>query len=271
MSTSTGEQALELVDLGSYPIDRPERAEYAALASRCREQLTTTGASILRGFLRPAALHHALESTDALIPEAHHSEIDNGSPYLELPDDHWPEGHPRLMHGPTSLSATPYDRFPDADPIRRLYESDAFMAFLAAALDRPRLYRYDDPLGALNLAVMTVGDQLWWHFDQTDFVVSIALQSSTGGGNFECVPMLRNADDERYDAVARVLTGHDEAAVTVPMEPGTLMLFEGRNSIHRVTPVIGDVPRLVALLAYDTKPGTCSSELLRAFRYGRTE
>jgi len=37
-----------------------------------------------------------------------------------------------------------------------------------------------------------------------------------------------------------------------------------------LAPVEGDVPRLVALLAYDTKPGTCSSELLRAFRYGRT-
>ena len=55
------------------------------------------------------------------------------------------------------------------------------------------------------------------------------------------------------------------------MEPGTLVLFQGRYSIHRVTPIEGDVPRLVALLAYDTKPGTCSSELLRAFRYGRTE
>ncbi len=87
MSTSTEAQALELVDLGSYPIDRPERTEYAALASRCREQLTTTGASILRGFLRPAALHRAIEGTEALIPEAHHSEIGNGSPYLELPHD----------------------------------------------------------------------------------------------------------------------------------------------------------------------------------------
>ena len=28
--------------------------------------------------------------------------------------------------------------------------------------------------------------------------------------------------------------------------------------------------RLVGLLAYDTKPGTCSTELLRLARYGRT-
>lgn len=267
---STAAETLELVDLGVYPIDRPGSVAYAALAELCRDQLATTGASILRGFLRPGALDRALESARTLITEAHRSEIDNGSPYLELPEDHWPEGHPRLMNGPTSLEATAYDRFPPSDPIRQLYESDAFMAFLAAALGRPHLHRYDDPLGALNLAVMTDGDQLWWHFDQTDFVVSIALQSSQRGGDFECVPMLRNADDERYDDVARVLTGSEEAAVKVPMEPGTLMLFQGRHSLHRVTPIEGDVPRLVALLAYDTKPGTCSSELLRAFRYGRT-
>ena len=264
------ETALALVDLDAYPIDRPDAPAYRAMTDRCRKQLATTGASILRGFLRPDALDAALTSAETLIGDAHWSTIDNGSPYLELPSDEWPEGHPRLMHGPTSLAATPYDRFPAEDPIRRLYESDQLMAFLGDALDREQLYRYDDPLGALNLAVMNEGDQLWWHVDQTDFVVSIALRSSDGGGDFECMPLLRAPDDERYDDVARVLTGGDDAAIRVPMEPGTLMLFEGRHSLHRVTPVEGDVARLVALLAYDTKPGTCSSELLRAFRYGRT-
>jgi hypothetical protein len=47
------------------------------------------------------------------------------------------------------------------------------------------------------------------------------------------------------------------------------MLFEGRRSVHRVTPVEGEEARLVALLAYDTKPGTMSSELLKLVRYGR--
>ena len=261
---------LELVDLARYPIDRPDRAEYAAVVDDCRAQLATTGAAIMRGFLVPEAIDCALAGTDALIKDGHHSEIENGSPYLELPDDSWPEGHPRLMHGPTSLLATPYDRFPVTDPIRCLYESDQVMELIAAALDQRQLYRYDDSLGALNLATMEAGDQLWWHFDQTDFVVSLALQDSLAGGDFEYVPRIRSAEDERYDAVARLLTGDDEGAVRLPMEPGTLVLFQGRYSIHRVTPIEGDVPRLVALLAYDTKAGTCSSELLRAFRYGRT-
>jgi len=47
------------------------------------------------------------------------------------------------------------------------------------------------------------------------------------------------------------------------------MVFEGRKSLYRVSPIAGPRPRYVALLAYDTKPGTDSSELLKRVRYGR--
>ena len=53
------------------------------------------------------------------------------------------------------------------------------------------------------------------------------------------------------------------------MTPGTLLVFAGRHSLHRVSPICGPTPRLVALLGYDTKPGTMSSELLKEVRYGR--
>ena len=81
---------------------------------------------------------------------------------------------------------------------------------------------------------------------------------------------MRSSDDECYDEVARVLAGDaSELIETIPMMPGTLMIFEGRYSLHRVTPIRGDTPRHVALLAYDTKPGTDSTELLKLVRYGR--
>ena len=56
---------------------------------------------------------------------------------------------------------------------------------------------------------------------------------------------------------------------TLPMEPGTLVLFAGRRSLHAVSPVEGPTSRLVALLAYDTRPGTDSTPLLKRIRYGR--
>jgi hypothetical protein len=258
-----------LVDVDRYPIIDPSSTEFGALATRCRAQLDETGCCILPGFLTPEAVALAVDEAGSLVPVAHRSEVATGTAYLEIPEPSWPSGHARTLTGPTALSAVAYDLFPSQSIIRRLYEWDPLMAFLAAALGKPRLYRYADPLGGLNLAVMTDGDQLWWHFDQTDFVVSLALQDAERGGDFEYVPMIRTTDDERYDAVADVLRGDRAGVVRAPMAPGTLMLFEGRHSVHQVTPIEGATPRLVALLAYDTKPGTESSELLKLVRYGR--
>jgi hypothetical protein len=113
------------------------------------------------------------------------------------------------------------------------------------------------------------GDELQWHFDQTDFVVSLALQDAEDGGDFEVAPQIRTEDDERYDEVARVLAGDRSQVVTLPMTPGTLLVFAGRNSLHRVSPISGPTPRLVGLFGYDTEPGTMSSDLLKEVRYGR--
>jgi hypothetical protein len=114
-------------------------------------------------------------------------------------------------------------------------------------------------------------DELQWHFDQTDFVVSLAIQTADHGGHFEVVPRIRTAEDECYDDVSAVLAGSRDGVVTLPMVPGTLLVFEGRYSLHRVSPVGSGRARHVGLLAYDTRPGTLGSELLREARYGRTE
>ena len=227
------------------------------------------GVTVLPGFLPADAVDAMVAEVEALAPGAHHQDV-HGSPYLSLPDESFPDGHPRRAHSRSALSAIAYDQFPADSPLRALYESDELLAQIEDLLDRRPLHRYADPLGALNVAVMAEGDELGWHFDMTDFVVSIALQASAGGGEFEAATNLRTANDERYDDVAAVLEGRADGRVTTyDMTPGTLMLFEGRNSLHRVTPVVGSTPRYVALLAYDTKPDTDSSELLKLVRYGR--
>jgi hypothetical protein len=81
---------------------------------------------------------------------------------------------------------------------------------------------------------------------------------------------VRRPDDECYDHVGAVLAGERSSVVTLAMAPGTLLLFEGRHSLHRVSPISGTALRHVGLLAYDTKPGTVGSELLRQDRYGRS-
>lgn len=256
---------MDAIDLARYPIDDLDRA--AALVAEQQELLRETGVCVMPGFVHDEALHRLVTECDDLRARAHLSDVD-GTPYLELPADHWPGDHPRKTLTHTRLRAVAYDLFPADSLLRRLYEDDTLMAFIGAVLGRAPLYRYADPLGALNLAVMEEGDELGWHFDMTDFVVSLAIQRSVAGGEFVSAQRVRGPDDEHYDDVRTVLQGGGDVQV-VPMTPGALMLFEGRWSMHRVTPIAGDVPRYVGLLAYDTKPGTDSSELLKLVRYGR--
>ena len=265
-----------LVDLERYPVtDLDGRG--AAIADRHAAELAATGVSILPGFLRADGLPDLVAECEVLAADAHLQDV-QGTPYLELPDaGAWAAGHPRVTWSRSVVRTVAYDRFePATSGLRALFEWDELLAFVSRLLGRSPLHRYADPLGAMNLAVMREGDTLGWHFDQTDFVVSLAIQPSDAGGQFENVQRLRWVDgggiDERYDKVAEVLSGAArELVTTVPMSAGTLMLFEGRWSLHRVTPVEGATTRHVALFGYDTQPGTMSSDLLKAIRYGRTE
>lgn len=257
-----------LVDLDRYPILHLEGPRGQELLHAGRTQLAASGACELPGFLNPAALGACIDDARGLGDAAYHSE-GYGTAYLEPPPDSVAAEHPRRYVGRYSVGVVAYDQFPATSPLRQLYEWDPFMRFIGEILERRPLYRYADPLGALNLAVMTDGDELQWHFDQTDFVVSLALQDADEGGDFEVAPLVRSASEEHYDEVQRVFDRRSERVERLGMTPGTLLIFAGRYSLHRVSPIAGCTPRLVALLAFDTKPGTCSTELLRLSRYGR--
>lgn len=252
-----------LVDTDRYDLADPE------LSSACHRHFVAEGVCVLPGFLRAAAIADLVAECEALAPVAHRS-VSSSTPYLTQPDESLPIGHPgrRLVH--SSVEVVAYDRFPETSALRALYEWDPLVDFVRRCLGLDRLYRYADPFGALNLAVMRDGDSLCWHFDMADFVVSLAIRSSTIGGHFENATMIRTPDEPNFDAVAAVLDDRAPHLVrTEPMTPGTLMLFNGRWSMHRVTTIGGDVSRLVALLAYDTEPDTDSSDELKLSRYGR--
>jgi len=261
--------AEDVVDLARYPVLDLEDPRAVAVIDQARAQLERTGAVELADFVTPDGVAALVEDAERLAPRSHHSE-GLGTAYLEVPDFSLPDDHPRLVWGRYAVGAVAYDLMPESSLLRRIYEWDPLLGLVEAVLARGRLYRYADPFGALNLAVMGEGDELQWHFDQTDFVVSLAIQAADGGGDFEVYPKIRSSDDENYPGVAAALGGDRTGVVTLAMNPGTLLIFEGRNSLHRVSPVGGPILRHVGLLAYDTSPGTTGSDLLRQSRYGRT-
>lgn len=268
-----------IVDTDRYPIAASAATaaggRRAEVVTEARRSLAAEGVAALDGFLRVEAIERV--AADA-IGNLHRANLQNsaGTAYLAAPDESFPDGHPRRNVQRSRTHILAYDLVPVDNPVRRLFESEVMTDFLTEVLaeisNGGPLYRMADPLGALNLTVMESGHVQGWHYDSTDFVVSIAIQSSDGGGEFECARDIRDADDEHYDDVASVLDGRADDLVRVyPMTPGTLMVFMGRYSIHRVAPVTGSTPRIVALLGYDTRPDANSSDGLKLARYGRVE
>jgi hypothetical protein len=265
----TPDHPARLVNLARYPVHDLASPEGQILVERCHDELMATGSCMLPDFLAPEALAAMVEEARRLAPLAYNEGATKGTAYIEIPDKSFPADHPRRRLMRTSVGAVAYDMLPPASPLRRLYEWDGLDDFIAGVVGLPKIHRYADPLGAINIAVMKEGDELLWHFDQTDFVTSILLEPSERGGAFEYVPFIRNGEDEQYDRVKRLFDGDLSEVIRLDLAPGAFAFFKGRHSIHRVTPIEGPTDRLIALLGYDTKPGTVSSDSLKMRRYGR--
>ena len=103
-------------------------AAYASVDVHQRE-LRERGVSVLPGFVRPEVIDAMVLECDALAEDAYHQDV-QGTPYLELPADDWPESHPRVTWARSSVHTIGYDQFPTDSLLRALYESDELMTFL---------------------------------------------------------------------------------------------------------------------------------------------
>lgn len=262
--------AATLVDLGRYPITDLKDPEARRLIEQGRGELARHGALALPGFLNSKAISLLAAEAERLTPLAFDI-VDSHTPYFAPPDFTVPEGDPRNSLQRSAKGGIAFDDMPADAALVRLYLWDELRDFIAALLGEPQLYRHADPIAALNTNVFKEGQELAWHFDRADFVTTLSLQTAKAGGAFEYVPMIRNAEvgDENYAGVAKLLAGDRQGVVTLPLEAGTLALFRGHNSIHRVTKVQGSRPRLVAALSYTREPGQKFSTYARKLFYGR--
>ena len=196
--------------------------------------------------------------------ERHNCYFDDGI------DESLPDDHPRRILVRSAQKAVAMDLLPPEFGTRRVYESDAITSFVAAALEKDALHPSADPLDGCNMTVYEEGDELGWHFDQSEFSVTLMIQRAERGGDFEYVPMVRTPEYERYEAVRAILLGERERVRLLPSEPGTLAFFRGRYSLHRVPPVEGATPRMNSVLTYSVDPGHKLSAMARQLYYGRT-
>jgi hypothetical protein len=259
----------DVVDLDRYPINELQGAAAQRLVAECRDALRSEGACRLDGFVRADAVERMAEEAADLAAQGYPNDATHNCYFDDEIDESLPDDHPRRIQVRSAQKAVAMDLLPEDFGPRRIYASDEVLAFVAAALEKDVLHRSADPLDGINMTVYERGDELGWHFDQSEFSVTLMIQRSQAGGDFEYAPMVRTPDDERYDAVRSVLVG-DTPAKTLPSDPGTLAFFRGRYSLHRVPPVAGSTPRMNSVLTYSVEPGHMLSAMAQRMYYGRT-
>jgi len=260
----------DLVDFDRYPVNDPESAEARALVERCRDELRADGAVKLEGFLRRDAVERLVAQANEAAQHGYPNDEQHNCYFDDDVDDSLPEDHPRRILVRSAQKAVAMDLLPSGFGARRLYDSDTITRFVTAALEKDVLYPSADPLDGCNMTVYEQGDELGWHFDQSEFSVTLMIQRAERGGDFEYVPMVRTPDDERYDDVRAVLLGQRERVKLLASEPGTLAFFRGRYSLHRVPPVEGETPRMNSVLTYAVERGHVLSPMAQQMYYGRT-
>jgi hypothetical protein len=252
-----------IVDTESYPLAD------ADFRSSCRETLNRTGVIVMRRFLKPEIVEAIRREGEESKHLAYYCRQEHNV-YLTLPDESYPADHTRNRKVISSKGCITDDVIAAESPLRALYDSEVFRKFLCSVLDETSLHEYADPLSSINLHYAETGQELGWHFDNSSFAVTLMIQEPEAGGTFEYVGAMRDADrgEMNFDAVEKVLNG-DILPERLNMDAGALVLFRGRNAIHRVAPVEGSRTRMLVSLAYNTEPGISLSESARMTFFGR--
>ncbi len=258
------------IDLERYPVHDLDDPVTRDLIAHCRAELRTQAFSALEGFLTPEAVSRFWDESMSLSDHTVRREA-HRSAYLDTPDQEdtsWPEGHPRRRFFRTHWGVVADDLIPDDHGLRQLYEWGGLTAFFSEVLEVKPLYRHADRFQALNINVLNPGDEQAWHFDDMDFVVLLYLTTPQGGGELTCASLVRTDDDPCYGKVTAAFDGAYELLHHRPSVAGTLTIMRGHHSVHRVSAVEGDIPRLTAVLAYDRVPDKHEGDAFNIQMYG---
>ena len=267
LTDSTSRTSLgSVLDWDRYPLDDLDGPTMAAVVADARAELDAVGCARLRSFVRPDA-HDALSAETGAIAHLAHKNSQAITPYADAGGDGWPDDHPRRRLGPMTNGFVGRDLIPENSMIQRIYVDADFQAFVTRCLGLEILYPFADPIRGLVVNVMDDGEQMPWHFDANEFIVSLMTVRPRSGGEFQYCSDVRVPGDERYDDVGRVLDGDETPVRRLELSVGDVQIFRGRYSMHRVAPVDGS--RHTVLFGYSETPGYIGGVESTRLGYGR--
>jgi len=257
-----------ILDLDRYPLDREGSKEWHAMVARAVAELDAQGMFNLEGFVQQQAIEKLVTQIKPVMDTQSytHRRLHNiyFQPEIRGLDPH----HPALRKVETVNHTLCADQISDTLVVS-IYQYPPFARFLAATMGKSELHVMQDPLARVNVMAYRQGEALNWHFDRAEFTTTLLLQAPEIGGEFEYRSDLRSANDPNYAGVSELLEGHDPQVKRIQLHAGTLNVFRGKNTAHRVTPVRGQVDRFIAVFSYFETPGVTFTDAERLGFYGR--
>ena len=254
----------DIINIEKHPINNDKYIK------DCNKQIQKNSILILNNFLNYNCLKELINEALKLEEKAFycsqkHTILLNKSNKSEDPND------PTNIEVISDKGCIPHDLINDNSKLNLLYKSSSFINFLKGVLKLNNLYPYKDTLSSINYNYYQQSQQLGWHFDNASFAITLMIQSSDSGGEFEYVSKGRdfhkNFIDKKY--IKNILE-KKIIPEKIDVDAGTLVLFYGRNYLHRVTPVQSNKPRILVTLNYNEEKGVMLSENARLTFFGRT-
>ena len=261
---------LPRIDLSRYPIEAFGSPEREGLVTSCRRAIDESGACVLEGFVPPDAIAVIAREVEPQLERAWYK-TKRHNVYLDDEDPAYGARHPRNALQTTDSATLAYDFIPKAGVLDTIYHWLPMRRFVADTLGFEALFPLVDEVAPVNVLVYPPGTATGWHFDIAEFVVTLLIRSPRGGGVYEYAPFIRTRDDEGFDAVGAILEGERHGVRELSQPEGALVIFTGRHTLHRVTPIEGDTARLVGVLSYASAPGRTTSAYNRRTFYGRED
>jgi hypothetical protein len=259
----------DILDLERYPLDKPGTPEWNALVTRCKTDLVKDGMFNLEGLVKPVALaktvaeiQPVMDSLSFVHKRSHNIYFRKEIPELEA-------DHPALVKVDTINHTVCADQISQST-IMWIYEWSPFIVFLAATIGKDALFPMRDALARVNVMAYRDGETLNWHFDRSEFTTTLLLQAPEQGGDFVYRSNLRDDNDPNYDGVAKLLSGKDDLVKTLKLSAGTLNVFRGKNTAHKVSTIRGGRERVIAVFSYFDRPGVEFSKEDQIGFYGRS-
>ena len=255
----------DIINLKTHPID-----DFNYYVKSCRSQLKKKSILTLNSFLTEESLFNLQREGQSLHNKAFYCS-QNHNILLTEKNIQLDDKHPCNIEVVSDKGCVPHDSIPENSNLRIIHNSALFKSFIQSLLSVKKVYPCADTLSSINYNYYEKYQQLGWHFDNASFAITLMIQSSASGGNFQYVVDARNVKENTVNAqlIDSVLQ-NKYSPQELQVEEGTLVLFYGSNYLHRVTPVTSNKHRVVVTLNYNLKKNIKLSENARLTFFGRT-